>query len=55
MEMSFYDACLFITNNDEKNFAIVGLQTGNTFNIRSKRFMNKKETEIIETKFKAKP
>lgn len=50
----FYDICLFITRNNNKNFGIAELKTNNIVNIRIKAFMKKKKTEIIKTKFKAK-
>ena len=52
--MLFYDTHLLITKDKSKNFGIIGLQTDNTFNIKTKIFINKEETEIIEAKFKAK-
>lgn len=52
--MLFHNACLLITKINDKNFDIAGLQTNNTLNVRTKIFMNKKEVEIIEAKFKAK-
>ena len=52
--MLSYNACLLIIKTGSKNFGIVELQTDNNFNVRMKVFMNKKEVEIIKTKFKAK-
>ena len=54
MEMSPYDVCLFITNDDGENFGIAGLQTDNTLNVKTEAFMKKEETEIMMAKFKAK-
>lgn len=45
---------MLITKNKSENFAITGLQIGNTFNIRMEAFINKKEAEIIKVKFEAK-
>lgn len=50
-----YDKCLFITKNGDKNFGIVGFQINNTFNVKTKAFMKKKETEIIKASSKQKP
>lgn len=52
--MSFYDTCLLITKDGDINFGVIGFQTNDTFNIRTEVFMNKKEVEIIEVKFKTK-
>lgn len=52
--MLFYDTCLLIIRDGDINFGIIGLQTDNTLNVRIKTFINKEETEIIETTFKAK-
>lgn len=49
-----YDTCLFITKNVGENFGIAKLQMDNIFNVRIEAFMIKKETEIMEAKFKAK-
>lgn len=54
MKMLPYDACLFITKDGGENFGISGLQTGNTLNVRTEVFMKKKETKIMEAKFKGK-
>lgn len=54
MEMSFHDTCLLITKDSGENFGIAWLETDNTLNIRIEAFMKNKETEIMETKFKAK-
>ena len=54
MEKLPYDTSLFITKDGSKNFDIIGLQINNTLNVRTEAFMKKKETEIIEAKFKAK-
>ena len=54
MEMSAYDACLFITKDGNENFSIAELQTDNTLNIRIEAFMKKEETKIMKVKFKAK-
>lgn len=54
MEVSSYNAYLFITKNSEKIFGITRFQTNDTFNIRTETFMNKKETEITDAKFQAK-
>ena len=54
MDMSPYDACLLITKDGDENFGIAGLQTDNILNIGTEVFMKKKETEIMEAKFKAK-
>lgn len=52
--MSFYNIYLLISKNGSINFGIIRLQTGNIFNVRSNTFMNKKNVEIIEAKFKTK-
>lgn len=52
MEISLYDAYLFITKASSKNFEIARLQTNNTLNIEIKTFINKKKTKIIKVKFK---
>ena len=52
--MLFYDTCLFITKDGDKNFGIARLQTDNTLNVGTEAFMKKKKTEIIEAQFKAK-
>ena len=54
MEMLPYDTCLFITKDSGENFDIAGLQTDDTLNVGTEAFMKKKETEIMEAKFKAK-
>lgn len=54
IEMSFYDACLFITKNDGKTFGIARLHTDDTLNVGTEEFINIEEKEITETKFKAK-
>lgn len=54
MEISFYDTCLFITKDSGENFGIAKLQTDNIPNIEIEIFIKKKETELIEAKFKAK-
>ena len=54
MEMSPYDACFFITKNGGENFGIAKLQIDNTFNVGTEAFIEKKETEMIKAKFKAK-
>lgn len=54
MEISFYNAYLFITKEKGVNFIITWLLTNNVLNIRIETFMNKKEAEIKETNFKAK-
>lgn len=52
--MLFYDICLLITKNKDENFNIARFQTDNIFNIKIETFINKKEAEIIEAKFKTK-
>lgn len=54
MEMSFYNIYLLINKDGGVNFGILGLQTDNILNIGIEVFMNKKEVEITETKFKTK-
>lgn len=54
IKILLYDACLFITKNNIKNFDIAKFQINNTLNIRTEAFMKKKETKIIEAKFKEK-
>lgn len=54
MKMLLYEVCLLTTKDNGKNFGIAGFQTDNIFNVRIEVFMEKKETEIIKTKFKAK-
>ena len=52
--MTSYNIYLFVTKNGSNNFGITGLQTNNTFNAGIEVFIKIEETEIIETKFKAK-
>lgn len=52
--MSPYDICLFITKDSSEKCGIAELQIDNTLNVETKAFIKKKETEIIEAKFKAK-
>lgn len=52
--MSFYDTNLLIIKDRDINFKIIGFQTNNTFNVRTKAFINKEKKKIIEAKFKAK-
>lgn len=54
IEILFYNTYLLITKDKGKNFSIARLQVNNIFNIKTKTFMNKKKTEIIKIKFKAK-
>lgn len=49
-----YNTCLLITKDKDVNFGITKLQINNTFNIKIEAFINKKKTETIEAKFKAK-
>lgn len=41
MKILFYDAYLLITKDKGVNFAIIGLLTNNTLNIKIETFMNK--------------
>ena len=52
--MSLYDICLLIIKDSNENFGITRLQTDNTLNIGTERFIKNKETEIMKAKFKAK-
>lgn len=54
MKILFYNIYLLITKDGDINFGIIGLQTDIILNIGTKVFMNKKEAEIIEAKFKTK-
>ena len=54
MEMSPYNACFFIIKDGSKNFGIARLQTDDIFHVGTEAFMKNEETEIMETKFKAK-
>lgn len=54
MKILLYEIYLLITKNSNENFGIARLQTDNTLNIKIEIFIKKKETEIIEAKFKAK-
>ena len=54
IEISSYDAWLLISKDESVNFGIIGLQMENTLNVGMEAFMKKEETEIMETKFKAK-
>ena len=52
--MSSYNACLLITKDGGVNFGITEPKIDNTLNVGMEAFINKKEAEITETKFKAK-
>lgn len=52
--MLSYGAYLLITKDSRENFGIARLQTDDTLIIRIEAFINNKETEITEAKFKAK-
>ena len=54
MEISFYNTCLLIIKDVSVNFGITGLQMDDTLNVGTEAFIKKEETEIMETKFKAK-
>lgn len=54
IDILFYNTCLFIIKTNDKNFGFTKLQTNNIFNVKIAIFMNKKEAEIINAKFKAK-
>lgn len=54
IEMLFYNAYLLIIKNKGINFGITRLQIGNTLNVGTEIFINKKEAKIIKIKFKAK-
>ena len=54
MKILFYDTCLLIIKDKGENFNIVRFQTDNIFNIGMEIFINKKEAETIEAKFKTK-
>ena len=54
VKISLYNACFLITQDNDKNFGIAGLQTDNIFNVGTEAFIINEETEIMKAKFTAK-
>lgn len=55
METSSFDPCLLITRQGEEAFGITAMQTDDTFNVGTKPFLEREETELNAAGFKAKP
>jgi len=55
METSAFDPCLLITKDNQEEFGITGLQTDDTLNLGTVKFMEKEDSKLQKAKLKAKP
>ncbi|KDN64679.1 putative conserved hypothetical protein, partial [Colletotrichum sublineola] len=55
IDTSTFDPCLLILAQNNKDFALIGMQTNNTIGLTDKSFSNRKDTKLTKATFTAKP